>query len=228
MNQESHPVRILVAEDEPALRRSICRAVRSVPEFRLAGDLASGREAVNFVRRNPVDIVLMDIEMESNNDGLAAAEAIYEIDPRVAVIVLTVHEDENTIYRAYCVSSVRDYVIKSGSNDEVISALRRVHQMRLQADSANDKLRHEFRRLKRNEESLIMAIDLLSRLTPSEKGILRLKLDGCSNRQIAEKRAVEEGTIKSQIGGMLKKLGYKKSSQVTELIRQLRLEQFFE
>lgn len=228
MEKESK-ARILVVDDEEILRRNVCQTICSVTNFELVGEAATGREAVDFVRGHPadLDIVLMDIEMESGNDGLTAAAEIYQINPEIAVIMLTVHEDEATIFESYLIESVRDFVVKSYHNDEVVATVQRVYQELLQSKSANQKLRSEFQRLKNNEQSLLLALNLLSQLTHSEKVIIQFKLQGLSTRQIAQKRTVEESTIKSQINSMLKKLGYAKTSQVTELIRTLKLEHIF-
>lgn len=227
--QKDNRVQILVADDEEILRRNVCRALHSVPHFAVAGEAATGREAVRFVEEyeSVVDIVLMDIEMETGNDGLTAAAKIHEISPETAVIMLTVHEDESTVFESYLIESVRDFVVKSYNNDEVLATIQRVYQELLRSKSANQKLRAEFQRLKNNEHSLLLAINLLSQLTPTEKEIIRLKLLGLSTRKIAASRMVEESTIKSQINSMLKKLGYSKSSQVTDLIRELKLEDIF-
>lgn len=222
-------VSILVADDEEILRRNVCRTIQNTPGFVLAGEVASGRDAVSFIRNQAaaVDIVLMDIEMETSDDGLVAAAEIHLLDPEIAVIMLTVHEDEDTVFQSYLVESVRDYVVKSIHSSEVIATIERVRQEQLQSKSANQKLRAEFQRLKNNEESLLLILNLLMQLTQSERAIIQLKLKGLSTRQIAAERMVEESTIKSQINSMLKKLGYKKTSQVTDLIRSLKLEHVF-
>ncbi|HHU18559.1 MAG TPA: response regulator transcription factor [Clostridiales bacterium] len=222
-------IRILVADDEPIIRRSICKTIRSIPQFFLAADVSSGAGAVKFIEEHPfdVDVILMDIAMDSADDGLLAAKKIYEINPEIIVIMLTVLEDEHTIFKAYCIDSIKDYVVKSFDNHEIVAAIQRSFQDYHHSSSANQKLRSEFKRLKQSEHSLFMAVRILSQMTPSEKEIIILKLDGLSTRQIAKKRMVEESTIKSQINTMLKKLGFTKSSQIIKLIRELKLEELF-
>lgn len=222
------PIQVLVADDEPLLRRSLCRTLAQCPDIELAGQVESGRSAIDFLQNNPLpDVVLMDIEMESNDDGLLAAATICKEFPQISIIMLTVREDEQTIYDSYCIPAVKDYVIKSYRPDAILAAIRRVSEDCQDITSANEKLRYEFQRLKKNEHSFLHALELFSRLTPTEKTILSLKMQGLSTRQIAQSRMVEEGTIKTQINNMLKKFSVHKTSEIIDLIHSLKLEHLF-
>lgn len=225
MNPET--IKILLADDEIFIRKNIAKSLRAIDNFEIVGEVSSGKEAEAFVAANQVDIVVMDVEMDSSNDGLTAAYSLSMEHPETAIIMMTVRDDDNTIYNSYCIPSVRDYVVKSYNNDELVAAIQRTVEELRKNHSANQKLREEFKRLKKTEASLLFALGLLSKLTASEKEIIALKLDGVSNRQIARLRFVSEGTVKTQITTLLKKLGYKKMSQVMELIRELRIEEFF-
>lgn len=220
-------IKILLADDELFIRKNIAKSLLAVDHFELAGEVSSGKEAEDFLSKHQVDIVVMDVEMDSSDDGLTSAYAISMKYPETAVIMMTVRDDDNTIYNSYCIPAVRDYVVKSYNNDELIAAIMRTSEELLKNHSANQKLREEFKRLKKTETSLLFALGLLSKLTASEKEIIAMKLDGVSNRQIAKLRFVSEGTVKTQITTLLKKLGYKKMSQVVDLIHDLKIEHFF-
>lgn len=225
MNPET--IKILLADDEIFIRKNIAKSIQAIGHFEIVGEVSSGTEAEAFVASNRVDLVIMDVEMDSSNDGLTSAYNLSMEHPETAVIMMTVRDDDNTIYNSYCIPSVRDYVVKSYNNDELIAAIQRTVEELRKNHSANQKLREEFKRLKKTETSLLFALSLLSGLTASEKEIIALKLDGVSNRQIAKLRFVSEGTVKTQITTLLKKLGYKKTSQVTDLIHELKIEHFF-
>lgn len=225
MNPET--IRILLVDDEIFIRKNIAKSIQATGHFEIVGEVSSGKEAEAFVAANQVDLVIMDVEMDNSNDGLTSAYSISMEYPETAIIMMTVRDDDNTIYSSYCIPSVRDYVVKSYNNDELIAAIQRTVEEIRKNHSANQRLREEFKRLKKTETSLLFALGLLSRLTASEKEIIALKLDGVSNRQIAKLRFVSEGTVKTQITTLLKKLGYKKTSQVIELIHELKIEHFF-
>lgn len=225
---ETTPIRVLVADDEFILRRSLCQTLTQCPDMELVGQAESGQAAVEFIQHNPApDIVLMDVEMETSDDGLQAAAIISKICPEISIIMLTVHEDEQTIYNSYCIPSVKDYVVKSYRSDVILSAIRRVSEDAQALSSANAKMRYEFQRLKQNEHSFLQALELFSRLTPTERDILALKLQGMSTRQIAKNRMVESSTIKTQINTMLKKFSFQKTSEIIDLIHTLKLEDLF-
>ena len=220
-------IKILVAEDEDVLRNNLCRMIGNEPGYVLAGAVSSGADAVAFIRDNDADIVLMDIGMEHSTDGLEAAKEIFNIKPSTAIIILTVHEDEETIFSAYCIDSIRDYVVKSADYKELKASIMKVHREIVRNNSANQKLRSEFQRLKKSEESLFASVQLLTNLTPSEREIIKYLLEGFNVRQISEKRFVSQATIKAQIGTLLKKFNFTRSKQVVSLLKQLRLEKFF-
>ena len=118
-------------------------------------------------------------------------------------------------------------MVKSYRPDAILTAIRRVAEDSQAILSANEKLRYEFQRLKKNEQSFLQALELFSRLTPTERTILSLKMQGMSTRQIAQSRMVEEGTIKAQINNMLKKFSVHKTSEIIDLIHSLKLENLF-
>ncbi len=228
IRMKNTPIQVLIADDEPILRRSLCRTISQCSDIELAGQADSGRSAVEFLQHNPLpDVILMDIEMESSDDGLQAAAVISKSFPQVSIIMLTVREDEQTIYDSYCIPAVKDYVVKSFRPDAILTAIRRVAEDSQAILSANEKLRYEFQRLKKNEQSFLQALELFSRLTPTERTILSLKMQGMSTRQIAQSRMVEEGTIKAQINNMLKKFSVHKTSEIIDLIHSLKLENLF-
>ncbi|MGG1516041.1 response regulator transcription factor [Paenibacillus oryzisoli] len=217
------PIRILIADDmEPHLRR-LERTFAGHPDCVCIARASSGHEAVQQAALHRPDVILMDIEMESQYAGIGAAKEIHETYPGMKIIVLTVHKDENFIFAAFQ-TGITDYLLKNASDSEVLEAVRAAHANASPIrPMIAEKIREEFARVKRAENSLLNIIQIISELTPSELQVLRLLCEGKKRKQIAEERCVEYDTIKKQINSILKKFQMPDAATVVQTINDLRI-----
>ena len=98
---EERRIRVAVAEDIDYLRRDIADVIAQAPGLELVGQASSGGEIVELAGRQQVDVALMDIEMERYDSGIRAASEIARFSPDTVFVFLTVHEDDELIYRAF-------------------------------------------------------------------------------------------------------------------------------
>jgi DNA-binding NarL/FixJ family response regulator len=223
------PIRVMIAEDIEVLRRDFCEMIERCPGMELVGAAASGEEIVRLALAADVDIILMDIEMASYNDGVEAAGLISADKPETGIIFLTVHEDEETIFKAYSIAAAKNYLVKSTEHEEILQSIRAAYKEKCQATpSVSVKIRGEFSRLKQTELSLIWFMNIMSQITLTEKEIIRLLLENRKVEEIARMRHVEPVTIKSQINKLLKKFNMTRTREVMDLIRKLKLTFLFE
>lgn len=227
--QASRRIKVAIAEDHHILRQDFTEMIESRPNMEWVGSAVTGHEAVELALRENPDIMLMDIEMESHQDGIEAANRLSLLRPELGVIFLTVHEDDETIYKAYTLNNARDYLVKSAEHHEIIRSIESAYaEQKHGSASMSSKLRSEFSRLKQTESRLIFFMGILSQLTPAEREIVKLLLEGCKVEEIARVRMVEPVTIKSQINTLLKKLRMKRTKEISSLVRELNVEFIFE
>lgn len=220
-------IRIAIAEDDANIRRRLASMVTAQADMALACECSCGRELLDAMDQYDVDVVLSDVEMETQTDGILAAKQIMMFYPHVRVIFLSVHDEDSTILEAFEANAV-DYLLKSSSQEEIISTIYRAHENCVSISPfAASKLRSEFQRLRQNEASLLYFFNIIFMLTPSERQIIQLLLDGCKVREIAARRNVETGTIKTQITTLLKKFGMNRTSDILDSIRKLNMEDLF-
>ena len=221
------PIRIVVAEDLPILRRHFCELIENEPDFLLVGQASNGKDAVALVDRLGADVVLMDIEMEIRNDGILAAKEILSRHPQIRIVFLTIHEDDQTVFEAFDSGAV-DYILKSLPSEEIISGIWAAFSGKspIRPEVAA-KIRNEFTRIRKNENQIIQVMNRVGQLTPSEREILRLLMEGSKISAIAKQRCVEEATIKSQINIILKKFGKKRTKEIIKMIEELKIGYIF-
>lgn len=218
---------VMIAEDMPYILEDLAEEVDNYPGFRVTGVAQTGTDIVRLVEENPPDLVLMDIEMESMNAGILAAEAICDLAVKTQVIYLTAHENRQTILTAMATPAV-DYIVKDVDYERVFRHMQAVVEGHpLMEGIAQEVLVQEYKRLQKSEKSLLFFITNLSRLTASEREIIKLLLEGYKISEMAILRCVEPVTIKTQIASILKKFGVHRSKEVVQTIHDLNLEHLF-
>jgi DNA-binding NarL/FixJ family response regulator len=117
-------LRILVAEDHPLFRKGMVSLLSSVPEFEVVGEAATGEEAVVRAAQLQPDVILMDLQMPQVN-GIEATRRILQESPSVRILVVTLFEDEDSVFMALR-AGARGYVLKDADEEDVVHAIRAV------------------------------------------------------------------------------------------------------
>ena len=212
-------IRILIAEDFQLLREDLCEIISAQEDMTVAGMAASGQEAVRLAAGTDFDVMLMDIEMETINAGIKAAEAILDQKPEAKIIFLTAHESDEMVITSMATGAL-DYVVKGGTEEELLSHIRAVDRGTPMLDARIQKVvMQEYSRLRRSEQSIMDFIQINSRLTPAERALIRNLLDGYKVREIAELRCVEMATVKTQINSLLRKFGCSRTKDALHHLR---------
>lgn len=214
-------IRILMADDNPEIRGYFRSILSREPDFEVVGDVDSGEECIRLARELRPDIILMDIQMETETAGIDATRVIHETLPECKIIILTIHSDDEMLFRAYS-SGAMDFIVKTDSITKIISSIHSVNQnqMQLRSDVAA-KIVSEFQRIKNEQASLLDILDILTKMTNSEFEVLCCIYNGDSYREVAKTRFVSEATIKSQINSILKKFGMKRMKDVIAILNKV-------
>ncbi|MCI8817070.1 MAG: response regulator transcription factor [Angelakisella sp.] len=224
---EGRKIQVMVAEDIPLLLEDFCDTVSRAGDMEIAGAALTGQEITRLAQERDCDVILMDIEMETMQAGILAAEAIHQRKPEVKIIFLTAHETEDIILSAMASGAV-DYVVKGCEEEVLLEHIRKAYadEPALERHVQQIVMR-EYSRLHQSERSLIFFISNVARLTPAERELVRLLLQGLKVQEIAQARCVEVVTVKTQIKGLLNKFGCTRTKEIVALIRQMGLEHLF-
>jgi DNA-binding NarL/FixJ family response regulator len=117
-------IRVLVADDHPVVRRGIGALLASLPGVELVGEASSGAEAVREAQLSRPDVVIMDVQMPTM-DGISATRQLAAVLPDVAVLVLTMFEDDDTVFAAMR-AGARGYLLKGAEQQDILAAVRSV------------------------------------------------------------------------------------------------------
>jgi DNA-binding NarL/FixJ family response regulator len=198
------PIRILIAEDQPLIRRAFASMLALEPDFEIVAQAADGIEAVQAARRYLPDVVLLDIQMPRLN-GIAATRQIVRDCPDAQVIILTTYDTDDLIFDSIC-AGAQAYLLKDAEENEILDTIRAVScgQSHLAPNVAR-KLLDEFRRVRRAPR-LGDAGGLEEPLTDRESEILHLIVEGKGNKEIAAQLRLAEGTVKNYVSRILEKL----------------------
>jgi DNA-binding NarL/FixJ family response regulator len=188
-------ITVLVADDHGVLRDGLAGVISAQADMELAGTAANGAEAVELARASNPDVVLMDLEMPVM-DGIEATRAIVAELPGIAVLVLTSFSDRRRITGALDAGAV-GYLLKDASADEVVGGIRT-------AAGGGSPLDPRAARSLLESKS---APDPLAGVSPREREVLGLLLDGMPNKLIARRLEISEKTVKSHLTRIFRVIG---------------------
>jgi DNA-binding NarL/FixJ family response regulator len=210
----SSPVRVLIVDDHELACAGIAAVLMRSPGIEVVGEAGDGAAALDFVSRHPVDLVMMDMQMPGM-DGIEATRRIKALRPAIRVIMVTVQAKPEVLMDALR-AGVAGYLLKDASRREIIGAVRQV--LRGEAFLNPDLVMQTLRRLAAtapDDESPVEP------LTAREQQVLRLLMQGKTNREIARELIISPGTVKVHVEHIIAKLGVSDRTQAA--VRALEL-----
>ncbi len=207
-----HPIRVMIVDDHAVVRSGLGAFLLAFDDLELVGEAGSGEEAVRKCGEVRPDVVLMDMVMPGM-DGAAATQAIRQACSDIQVIALTSFREEDLIQRALRAGAI-GYLLKNVSADELAGAIRAAHVGKpTLAPEAAEALVH----------AATKPTEPVFDLTPREKEVLALMVEGLSNPQIAERLVVSQSTVKFHVSSILAKLNAASRTEAVALAVQHRL-----
>jgi two-component system NarL family response regulator len=183
-------ISILIADDHPLILAGLASLIESIPGFRLQAQARNGREALELYTQLRPDVVLIDLNMPEMN-GFECIEQIRRIDSSASIVILTICQCEEDVYRGLC-AGAKAYLLKDTEFEQLENCIRTVaagHKF-LSAEVAS--------KLAERMES--------NRLSKRELEILTHLATGKSNKMIARSAGIEVGTVKFHVNNILSKL----------------------
>lgn len=202
------PARILIVDDHPLAREGL-KAVLAGAGFAIAGEAASGEEAVDLARHLSPDVVLMDVRLGPGIDGLEATRRIAALGLPARVLMLTLHDNPAYVREALAAGAA-GYVLKDTGIEDLRAAIGQVlsGQTAIPLGLVNAALR---------QRAPNRTADAVSALTTRERGVLDLVARGMTNKEIARELAISPATVKAHVERIIAKLGVADRTQAAVL-----------
>lgn len=195
-------IRVAIADDQTLVRAGFRMIVESQPDMEIAGEAGDGQGAIDLVKRERPDVVLMDIRMP-RMDGIAATRTITGAGSSTRVVILTTYELDEYVFDALG-AGASAFLLKAAPPEDLVRAIRVVASGdALLAPSVTRRLIEEF--AKRPEPQARKAKQLET-LTERERDVLREVARGLTNAEIAARLHVAETTVKTHVAHVLNKL----------------------
>lgn len=219
-------IRILLVDDEPLLIESLEIILNNEDGFKVVGLRNNGRDALDFLKDESVDVMLVDLNMPVMG-GIELISEVKKINPEIKIVVLTTFYDNENISQALK-NGADGYILKDSGKNAIINAIS-------QAVNGNGVLDHKvLEKLtgmiggvsETKEESGGVSSDsklsdsLLDSFTSRELEIAKLIADGCTNSQIASILFISEGTVKNYVSTIYDKTGIHDRAKLVIYLRE--------
>lgn len=194
-------IRIMITDDHAVFRSGLRALLEKEEDFEVVAESGSGAETLRLLDEVPCDVLLLDISMPGMS-GTRVAEEALEKQPKLAIVVLTMHEHEEYLRELFRLGA-RGYVLKKSTGTEVVQAIRAAQRGNVYVDpEMTSVLVSPFvgKTASKSEGSR------LSQLTPREKEICRLLALGYTNAEVAEKLFISGRTVETHRGNIMAKL----------------------
>jgi two-component system response regulator NreC len=194
-------IRILLADDHVIIRSGLRLLLEQTPDFKVVAEAGDGRQAVELLSIHHPDVAVLDIGMPQLN-GIEATRRLLAAEPRVHVVILSMHSDEGYVLRALK-AGARAYILKNSAEADLIRAVRSVHEGKSFFSPAISKMLLADYVRQVQEKSVEDSYDLL---TPREREILQLLAEGQTNKDVARILGLSLHTVETHRGNILQKL----------------------
>ena len=194
-------ITILIADDHSLMRQGLKQIIELEDDMKVISQATNGEEAIEMTKRLKPDVILMDINMPIKN-GLQAIKELKEDNVSSKIIVLTIHEDREYLFKTLQMGA-EGYVLKDAESGILISAIRSVFkgQNYIQPNMTRELVK-EFTRITKHDKVKSQE----SSLTEREIEVLELIAEGMLNKQIAKALFISEKTVKNHVSNIFKKL----------------------
>ena len=197
-------IRIILCDDHAVVRMGLKMLLSNHPDMEVVGEASEGNEGIQISQELKPDVVVMDLSMPHGKDGLSATSELKKLMPSVQILILTMHDDEEYLFRAIQ-AGASGCILKSAPHDELLSAIKMVAKgLAYLHPSATKRLMEEYiDSVKQGNQ------DTFNLLSDREKEVLTLIAKGYANKEIAEKLSISVKTVETHKGNLMEKLQMK-------------------
>jgi len=204
----SDPVRILLADDHTLVRAGVRRILEAQPGITVAGEVSDGDAALDFLRAEPVDVLVLDLTMPGT-DGFEVLRQVKVTLPGMKVLVLTMHADAEYVARAVQ-DGADGYLLKDSAVQDLVAAIEAVQAGRAYY---SPPVQRELSELLRAHSAPPRPMDTL---TEREREVVRLVVKGLSTKEIATQLDISTRTVETHRANLMRKLNLKSVALLTQ------------
>lgn len=188
-------IRIMLIDDHPLVRHGVARLLDEAPELRIAASFADGAAAVRFAAREEPDVAVLDIGMPQAH-GIDLARRLRAVSPQMRLVILSLHSRSEYVQQAFA-AGAQGYVLKECATEELVPAVRTVHEGRRYVSGA----------LRSRGIDAALLEDPLERLSAREMEVLKLVVEGNTSSQVALRLGLSPKSIDTYRSRLMTKLG---------------------
>ncbi|HJV32365.1 MAG TPA: response regulator transcription factor [Bacillales bacterium] len=204
-------IKILLVDDHAVVRMGLTMLLNADSELQVIGEASEGNEGIKKALNLKPNVVVMDLSMPHGKDGLSATSELKKQMPDVNILILTMHDDEEYLFRAIQ-AGASGCILKSAPHDELITAIRSVAKGDAYLHpSATKRLMEEYLGSVKHGST-----DTFNLLSDREKEVLTLIAKGFSNKEIAEQLIISVKTVETHKGNLAEKLQMKTRPELVE------------
>ncbi|WP_317259303.1 response regulator transcription factor [Paenibacillus baimaensis] len=197
-------IKLCIVDDHAVVRSGLMMLLNAKEDMEVIGEASEGNEAIELALRLHPDVVLMDLSMPHGKDGLTAAKELKQVLPETAILILTMHDDDEYLFRAIH-AGASGYILKTAPHDELLTAIRSVAAGNAYLyPTATKRLMIEYVDRLRDGEGSSMET-----LSDRETEVVSLVAKGYSNKEVAEQLVISVKTVESHKANVMEKLGLK-------------------
>ncbi|MEK3913544.1 response regulator transcription factor [Paenibacillus sp. FSL H7-0331] len=197
-------IKLCIVDDHAVVRSGLMMLLNAKEDMQVIGEASEGNEAIELSLRLRPDVVLMDLSMPHGKDGLTAAKELKQVLPETAILILTMHDDDEYLFRAIH-AGASGYILKTAPHDELLTAIRSVAAGNAYLyPTATKRLMIEYVDRLRDGEGSSMET-----LSDRETEVVSLVAKGYSNKEVAEQLVISVKTVESHKANVMEKLGLK-------------------
>lgn len=206
-------IKVLIADDQELIRQSLQIVLGTEKDIEVLDAVENGVEVVRSVRREKPDVILMDIRMPEM-DGVMCTQIIKENYPNIKIIILTTFDDDEYVYNALKYGA-SGYLLKGISTKELAEAIRKVYQGTAMINGdITSKVVKLFSKMAQTNITIQVGDAQTADLKETEWKIIALVGSGMSNKEIAAKLSLSEGTVRNMLSIILSKLELRDRTQL--------------
>ncbi|WP_396232326.1 response regulator [Fredinandcohnia sp. QZ13] len=198
-------VKLLIVDDHAVVRSGLMMLLNGKNNIEVIGEASEGDEAIQKAKELNPDVILMDLSMPHGKDGLTATQELHELMPHIAILILTMHDDEEYLFRAIH-AGASGYILKNAPHEDLLGAIESVSSGNAYLTPSATKVLMSgyLDRVKNGDNADSFAI-----LSEREKEVLEWIAKGYSNKEIAEHLVISVKTVESHKSNLMEKLGLK-------------------
>ena len=203
--------RIVLADDHILVRSGLSRILQEEPHLEIVAEVGDGLELLSALNKIKPDLIILDVSMP-NLRGIEAIPEIRRMRPKVKVLILTMHKEEEYLYQAIS-AGANGYVLKDDAEKELFTAIDNIREGKIHiSPRLADQSMQNWARLRRGEhDSHVVEV-----LTVRQREILKLIAEGKSNKEIGDLLCLSVRTVERHRANMMNKLNIRKTAELVQ------------